>query len=81
MGASKLDDGGEDRRVWLETGIPGLDVILSGGLLQGGLYLIEGHAGTGKTILGFQCGLTYARQGDRVVVVTLLSESPSRMVD
>ena len=81
MAVSVLDNGDADRRVWLETGIPGLDTILSGGLLQGGLYLVEGHAGTGKTILGFQCGLTYARRGDRVVVVTLLSESHGRLID
>jgi len=70
MAVSVLDNEDADRRVWLETGIPGLDTILSGGLLQGGLYLVEGHAGTGKTILGFQCGLTYARRRDRVVVVS-----------
>jgi circadian clock protein KaiC len=81
MAASVLDNEDSDRRVWLETGIPGLDTILSGGLLQGGLYLVEGHAGTGKTILGFQCGLTYARRGDRVVVLTLLSESHGRLID
>ena len=81
MAVSVLDNEDSDRRVWLETGIPGLDTILSGGLLQGGLYLVEGHAGTGKTILGFQCGLTYARRGERVVVVTLLSESHGRLID
>ena len=81
MAVSGLDNEGSDRRVWLETGVPGLDTILSGGLLQGGLYVVEGHAGTGKTILGFQCGLTYARRGDRVVVVTLLSESHGRLID
>ena len=81
MAVSGLDNEDSDRRVWLETGVPGLDTILSGGLLQGGLYVVEGHAGTGKTILGFQCGLTYARRGDRVVVVTLLSESHGRLID
>ena len=81
MAVSVLDNEDADRRVWLETGIPGLDTILSGGLLQGGLYLVEGHAGTGKTILGFQCGLNYARRRDRVVVVTLLSESHGRLID
>jgi circadian clock protein KaiC len=76
-----FEAGEPGRQVWLETGIPGLDTILSGGLLQGGLYLIEGYAGTGKTILGFQCGLNYARRGDRIVVVTLLSESHGRLID
>jgi len=81
MGDPKREGAILDRRVWLETGIPGFDAVLSGGLLQGGLYLVEGRAGTGKTILGFQCGFAYARRGDRVVVVTLLSESHGRLID
>lgn len=70
-----------DGRVWLQTGIPGLDTVLSGGLLQGGLYLIEGLAGSGKTILGFQTALTYARRNERVVVMTLLAESHGKLID
>jgi circadian clock protein KaiC len=35
----------------IETGVPGLDTILGGGLVGGALYLIEGIAGAGKTIL------------------------------
>ncbi|MCR1770961.1 ATPase domain-containing protein, partial [Burkholderia glumae] len=31
------------------TGVPGLDEILGGGFVRGGLYLIEGMAGAGKT--------------------------------
>src|SRR6185312_6280166 len=38
----------------LESGVPGLDTILSGGLLRGGVYLILGSAGAGKTILSNQ---------------------------
>ena len=30
---------------------PGLDQVLGGGLFEAGLYLIEGPAGTGKTLL------------------------------
>ena len=32
----------------VETGVPGLDVILGGGLNRGALYLIEGMAAAGK---------------------------------
>ena len=33
------------------TGVEGLDIILSGGLPSGRLYLLEGSPGTGKTTL------------------------------
>jgi len=36
------------------TGNPGLDIILKGGILKGHSVLVEGGAGTGKTILGLQ---------------------------
>jgi circadian clock protein KaiC len=36
----------------ISTGIPGLDDILRGGLLQGRVYLVYGQPGTGKTTLG-----------------------------
>lgn len=36
------------------TGNPGLDTILKGGILKGHSILVEGGAGTGKTILGLQ---------------------------
>ena len=36
------------------AGVPGLDDILGGGLVKGGLYLIEGMAGAGKTTLSDQ---------------------------
>jgi circadian clock protein KaiC len=55
----------------VEMGIAGLDDILRGGLSPGGLYLIEGTSGTGKTTLGLQFALTGAAQGESVVYVTL----------
>src|SRR5579863_1748466 len=36
------------------TGNSGLDIILKGGILKGHSILVEGGAGTGKTILGLQ---------------------------
>jgi circadian clock protein KaiC len=36
------------------TGIEGLDEVLDGGLPRGYIYVVEGHAGTGKTTLGSQ---------------------------
>ena len=55
----------------VKTGIAGLDDILRGGLSPGGLYLIEGTSGTGKTTLGLQFALEGAAHGESVVYVTL----------
>jgi len=55
----------------VKTGIAGLDDILRGGLSPGGLYLIEGTSGTGKTTLGLQFALEGAKHGESVVYVTL----------
>ncbi len=38
----------------VEVGIDGLDRVLGGGLPVGGLYLLEGEAGSGKTTLALQ---------------------------
>jgi circadian clock protein KaiC len=38
----------------IETGVPGLDAVLDGGLHPGRVYLVEGTPGTGKTTLALQ---------------------------
>jgi len=38
----------------MRSGIRGLDEILRGGFFGGGLYIVEGAPGVGKTILGNQ---------------------------
>ncbi len=58
----------------LPTGIAGLDVILNGGLLAGGIYLVLGSPGTGKTILGNQLCFNQVAAGGQAVFITLLSE-------
>jgi circadian clock protein KaiC len=64
----------------VQTGISGLDTILNGGLLKGGSYLLLGASGTGKTVLTNQMAFYHARDGGRVVYITLLAESHSRML-
>ncbi len=54
-----------------ETGIPGLDDILGGGLTANRLYLVEGDPGTGKTTLGLRFLLTGAARGEPTVYVSL----------
>lgn len=58
----------------IETGVPGLDVVLEGGLHPGRVYLVEGTPGTGKTTLALQFLLAGAAQEETGLYFTL-SES------
>lgn len=75
---SAVHDSTQNQR--LSTGIPGLDQITEGGLLTGGIYLVAGNPGAGKTILANQAAFAHARNGGRVVYATLLSETHARLL-
>ena len=62
------------------TGIQGVDVILRGGLLGGGVYIVEGAPGAGKTILANQICFRQARDGRKCLYVTLLAEAHERIL-
>ena len=62
------------------SGITGLDTILRGGFLSGGLYIVQGPPGSGKTILGNQVCFNHLAGGGRALYVTLLSEYHARMM-
>lgn len=62
------------------TGISGLDVILNGGFLKGGLYIVQGPPGTGKTTLANQICFHHAAKGGQALYVTLLAEYHGRMI-
>jgi circadian clock protein KaiC len=62
------------------SGIPGLDVILNGGFLKGGLYIVQGPPGTGKTTFGNQVCFSHIASGGRALYVTLLAEYHARML-
>ena len=64
----------------LTTGIEGLDRVLNGGFFKGGVYLIQGAPGTGKTTIANQVCFHRAAHGGRALYVTLLTEYHSRMV-
>src|SRR5690242_18265712 len=70
--------GGELER--MSSGIPGVDIILSGGFLKGGLYIIQGSPGTGKTTFGNQACFHRIASGGRALYVTLLAEYHARMM-
>lgn len=65
----------------IPTGVPGLDEILGGGLVESSLYLIEGMPGAGKTILASQICFNCVRAGGRGLYLTLLAESHGKMLD
>ena len=64
----------------VSTGIPGLDTVLRGGLLRGGVYIVQGVPGAGKTILANQFCFRHVASGGRAAFVTLLAESHTRML-
>ncbi len=55
----------------IKTGIPGLDGLMEGGLVQGSSYLVTGCTGTGKTIFACQFLWQGLQQGDTGVYISL----------
>ncbi|MCA2214170.1 ATPase domain-containing protein [Jidongwangia harbinensis] len=64
----------------LGTGIPGLDVVLNGGLEPGSVTVLAGAPGTGKTILAQQMCFANATAERRAAYYTTLSEPHSKLV-
>ena len=63
----------------LSTGIPGLDSVLAGGLVEGASYIVQGHPGAGKTIFSNQIAFASVADGRKVLYVTLLAETHERL--
>jgi circadian clock protein KaiC len=64
----------------VSSNIAGLDEILCGGFLRGGLYIVQGTPGTGKTTLANQMCFNHIADGGRALYVTLLAEYHGRMM-
>src|SRR5471032_3144477 len=64
----------------LASGIAGLDDILNGGFPAHSVYLIQGLAGSGKTTLACQIGFHHARDGKKVLILTLIAETHNKML-
>lgn len=55
----------------METGIPGLDKLMEGGLIKGSATLVTGGAGAGKTILCSQFIMHGLQKGETCLYMTL----------
>jgi circadian clock protein KaiC len=64
----------------METGVPGLDVLLGGGLTEYSFTLIAGAPGSGKTTLAHQIMFGLASQERRALFFTVLGEPPLKML-
>lgn len=69
-------EGGPPAR--LETGVPGLDAMLGGGVFEGSTTFLAGSAGAGKSTLGMQFLLAGARAGEPGLFVSL-EETPEQL--
>jgi circadian clock protein KaiC len=64
----------------MSTGSPGLDLVLSGGLERGGVVVLAGAPGTGKTILAQQMCFANATPGHKAIYYTTVSEPHTKLV-
>lgn len=53
------------------TGIPGLDGLIQGGYPRGGIHIVGGPPGSGKSLFGMQFLIEGAKRGEEGVYVTL----------
>ena len=64
----------------LSTGVPGLDMLLGGGLSEFSFNLIAGAPGCGKTTLAHQIMFSLANADRRALFFTVLGEPPLKML-
>jgi len=64
----------------LASGVPGLDLVLGGGLEGGALVVVAGSPGTGKTILAQQICFSRATSAYPALYFTTMSEPTTKLV-
>jgi circadian clock protein KaiC len=64
----------------LQTGVPGLDTLLGGGLPEFSFNLVAGPPGSGKTTLAHQMMFALASTERRALFFTVLGEPPLKML-
>jgi hemerythrin-like metal-binding protein len=69
----------KEEKGYLKTGITGFDELLDKGIPQGSSIIIAGGAGSGKTIFCLQTMINKAREGKKVLYMTL-EESEEKLI-
>jgi circadian clock protein KaiC len=64
----------------LVTGVPGLDLLLTGGLSRNALVAIVGPPGAGKTVLASQLLFHAVQSGSRGLILTAYAEDHSKLL-
>jgi circadian clock protein KaiC len=64
----------------IQTGIYGLDKIFLGGILSGNLIVIEGAAGTGKTLMGVEFIYRGITEQDQPGIIVVFETSPRKLI-
>jgi circadian clock protein KaiC len=64
----------------IPTGIAGLDDILRGGLIKGNVLLVEGAAGTGKTLLGVEFVYRGITASNEPGIVVSFEVAPKKLI-
>jgi circadian clock protein KaiC len=64
----------------IRTGIAGLDAIFRGGIPQGNVSLVEGTAGTGKTLMGMEFIYRGAVAYDEPGIIVTFEVSPRKLM-
>src|SRR6185437_11247606 len=75
-----MSDAGRVRIHLLQTGVPGLDRVLGGGLPEYSFNLIAGGPGAGKTTMAQQIIFANASPERRALYFTVLGEPPLKML-
>ena len=74
-----LELGGSSRHRQMPSGVDGFDEIIEGGLPRGGITVVLGGAGAGKTIFGVQVLACGARDHEESGILVAFEESPERI--
>ena len=64
----------------IQTGIYGLDKIFLGGILKGNLIVVEGAAGTGKTLMGVEFIYRGIVEQDEPGIIVVFETSPRKLI-
>jgi circadian clock protein KaiC len=64
----------------IKTGVPGLDEILLGGIPRGNVILLQGVAGSGKTIMGIEMIYHGIASFDEPGLIVVFETSPDKVI-